>query len=256
MPLRMAEGVPIEIAVRVESRAEAAKAAGIFFGGRRVRARRAKGFRPRKRRLMGRGRLLEVPRDRQRQGEWCWAACVRMVLLYYHGRRAADQCAVVGRRVGRADCCADPSKPECNRPCAPKFMGSVWRSWGLAARSHFRRGRLLGWLDAGALRREIEEGRPVQLGFRWSWGGGHAVVVRGWRETADGRLFFLVNDPWNWTGERRFRGLQDGVSHVSYEELRAGYGMGRWRWTWTGLQPEGDEPWHTPTTSRAPRSPA
>jgi hypothetical protein len=183
------------------------------------------------------GRKLGVPRRRQGQDNWCWAACVDMVLHFYD-LPGVKQCEIVGRKIKRADCCDDPKSDEFSAPCAPKFMRGVWLAWGLAARSHLPRKGRLGWITEAALKRELDEGRPVEVGMRWASGGGHAVVVRGWR-AARGGAFYYVNDPWNWADGARAKLFDEGVGQVSYRELRTAYGMGRWRWTWTGLSPEG-----------------
>lgn len=184
-----------------------------------------------------RERKLGVPRRRQRQDDWCWAACVDMVLDYY-GRREVEQCEIVGRKIGEA-CCDDPLSEEYSVPCAPKWVRGVWASWGLDARSHLPRAGRLGWISEAALKRELDEGRPVEVGLRWDNGGGHAVVVSGWRAGRGGRTYFYVNDPWNWAGDPRDEFFAEGVGQVSYKELRTAYGMGRWRWTWTGISPKG-----------------
>ena len=230
MPLRMTEGFPVAPVTR--RRRHATKSKDYEAAASEATAARAaaEGARPA-------GRKLGVPRRRQRQADWCWAACVDMVLHFY-GQPRVEQCEIVGRRIKRADCCDDPKNEEFGVSCAPKFMRGVWLAWGLAARSHLPRKGRLGWITEAALRRELDEGRPVEVGLRWANGGGHAVVVRGWR-AARGGAYYYVNDPWNWTGDPREKFFDEGVGQVSYRELRTAYGMGRWRWTWTGLRPGG-----------------
>jgi len=184
------------------------------------------------------GKRLPVPRRKQGQGDWCWAACVDMV-MHYFGRPEVKQCAVVAKKIGRREVCAHPHRKEFSVACPPRSMSTVWRSWGLKSKAHIpSRGRR-GWLTEEELVAELDAGRPVEIGFKWEWGGGHAVVVHGWRAGAGGRRYFFVNDPWNWSGERFVEGLDDGIGQVSYEDLRQGYGMGRWKWTWSGLSPRG-----------------
>lgn len=181
---------------------------------------------------------LEVPRRPQQQADWCWAACVDMVLHFYD-RRAVRQCEIVGRKLRREDCCADARNEQFSVPCAPESMRGVWRAWGCEARPHLPRKGRLGWVSEAALRRELDEGRPVEVGFSWDGGGGHAVVVYGWREGHGGTTYFYVNDPWNWADDPRDEFFAEGVGQVSYEELRAAYGVGRWKWTWTGIRRKG-----------------
>ena len=233
MPLRMSEGLPLAHATeRRDSTPEPTDEGAASRGVRRVARARAAGAR-----AESRERKLGVPRRRQRQDDWCWAACVDMVLHYY-GLREVEQCEIVGHKIKRADCCDDPRNEEFSVPCAPKFMRGVWASWGFDARSHLPRKGRLGWISEAALKRELDAGRPVEIGLSWSNGGGHAVVVRGWRE-GRGRTYFYVNDPWNWAGDPRDEFFAEGVGQVSYQELRTAYGMGRWKWTWTGISPKG-----------------
>ena len=248
MPLRMTEGLPLVYPARRREPATETPSARDSADARAAQQPRAS------RRFAGarasrvcvltgaagaHGRKLGVPRRRQRQPDWCWAACVDMVLHYY-GRREVEQCEIVGRKIKRADSCDDPLNKEFGVPCAPKWMRGVWASWGLEARSHFPRKGRPGWISEVALKRELEAGRPVEVGLCWDNGGGHAVVVRGWCEGRGGRTFYFVNDPWNWADDERGKFFAEGgVGQVSYAELRAAYGMGRWKWTWTGISPKG-----------------
>lgn len=240
MPLRMTEGFPLAYPTRrrepadesTDERVERVVADDQVASSAPRRAAGAV-----KAAAATRERKLGVPRRRQRQAEWCWAACVDMVLHYY-GLRAVEQCEIVGRKINE-DCCDEPLSEEFDVPCAPKWVRGVWAAWGLGARSHLPRKGRLGWISEAALKRELDAGRPVEVGLSWDCGGGHAVVVRGWRVSRGGRSYFYVNDPWNWAGgDPREEFFAEGVGQVSYKELRTAYGMGCWKWTWTGISPE------------------
>jgi hypothetical protein len=62
------------------------------------------------------------------------------------------------------------------------------------------------------LPRESTAQRPVEVGFLWSGGGGHVILVR-W---VTGHGLYAVNDPW----------YRQGL--VTYLNLMMAYGMGRW----------------------------
>jgi hypothetical protein len=47
------------------------------------------------------------------------------------------------------------------------------------------------------IQREIDRGRPVCVAIKWASGGGHFVVVRGYRELASGARQLYVADPLN-----------------------------------------------------------
>ena len=225
MPLRMTEGFPVAHATRRRESADEST------HERLATNESVASSAPREHKLV-------VPRRRQQQADWCWAACVDMVLHYY-GLRAVEQCEIVGRKITREDCCDDPRNEEFSVPCAPKWVRGVWASWGIDARSHLPRKGRLGWISEAALKRELDAERPVEVGFQWTNGGGHAVVVRGWREGRGVQSYFYVIDPWNWAGDPREVFFAEGVGQVSYKELRTAYGMGRWKWTWTGISLRG-----------------
>lgn len=246
MPLRITEGIPLSHPTRrrepatelSDERVAADERNERVAADERVAARGAGGDgRAVKAKAATSERKLGVPRRRQQQPDWCWAACVDMVLHYY-GLPAVEQCEIVGRKLGE-DCCVEPVGDEYSVPCAPKWVRGVWAAWGIDARTHLPRKGRLGWISEAALKRELEASRPVEVGLRWNNGGGHAVVVRGWRAGRGGVAYFYVNDPWNWAGDPRAEYFAEGVGQVSYKELRTGYGMGRWAWTWTGIGPKG-----------------
>jgi hypothetical protein len=266
MPLRMAQGFAlIPVSGRTENAPEATESATTESAAARA-VRRAPGARKAgarkqpatkkhaakksaakksatksapKKAAKPREHKLPVPRRRQVQDDWCWAACVDMVLHYYR-RSAVKQCDIVGRRLNRDECCDDPENEEFSVSCAPAAVRDVWLEWDIESAAHFPRGKRLGWISEAALKRELDAGRPVEIGLSWADGeGGHAIVVSGWREASGGVTYFYVNDPWNWGGELRKKYFEGGVGQVPYAELRAAYGMGCWKWTWTRIGPRG-----------------
>lgn len=176
---------------------------------------------------------LGVRRQRQQQTNWCWAACVDMVLDFY-GEPSLKQCEVVGKKI-KEDCCDNPQNSDYNISCEPEDMRAAWKQVGIKSHPHLGAATGdSGWIRSDELRAELDEGRPVELGLRWKGGGGHAIIVQGWKATSKG-LFFLVNDPWDWTNLGL---IVNGKGRVHYDELRRAYGMGKWKWTWTKLDKE------------------
>jgi hypothetical protein len=176
---------------------------------------------------------LNVRRIRQLRSNWCWAACVDMVLNYYE-QPEIRQCDVVGKKLDEP-CCDDPFNADYNVTCHQDDMRSVWEKLGIHSRSHL--GQPTGdngWVGQNKLVDELNQQRPVELGLKWQGSGGHAIIVHGWKNSSNG-MFFLVNDPLNW-GDEEVPELVNGKGKVLYDELREAYGMGKWRWTWTELE--------------------
>jgi len=175
---------------------------------------------------------LPVRRIRQIRSNWCWAACVDMVLEFF-GQPEVRQCVVVGKKLTQP-CCSDPFADKFDVACEEQEIRSVWKKLGVTSQAHLGENGHRGFLKEEELLAELKAGRPVQVGFKWEGGGGHVVIIRGWRRTSNGG-FFLVNDPWNWTADE-VPDLIKGQGRVRYDELRQAYGMGKWRWTWSRLE--------------------
>jgi hypothetical protein len=85
-----------------------------------------------------------------------------------------------------------------------------------------------GSVELDEIKSEIAQGRPVEIGVRWSSGfGGHVYLLVGW-EDVDGRVMVHLFDPWP-TGD---------TGKVSLEDLQQAFGRGEWLWTWIGLRRE------------------
>jgi hypothetical protein len=69
---------------------------------------------------------------------------------------------------------------------------------------------------------EISRDCPVEIGFRWSNGGGHAVLATGW-DIIDGVPNVLIYDPWK------------GSLTTVYDKVLSAYGQGTWNWTWKSI---------------------
>jgi Papain-like cysteine protease AvrRpt2 len=150
---------------------------------------------------------LELALQRQQQTQWCWAAVSTSVARYF-GDSRWTQCAVVNAELDEDSCCTNGSSPNCNKP---------WRLDRALERVDALEDKDDGAPDFDAVRDEIDAGRPVGVRIGWSGGGGHFVVIEGYRH--DERSV-AVEDPWT------------GSSDVPVEQLRGRY-QGRGRWTHT-----------------------
>ena len=163
---------------------------------------------------------LEVPLIYQEQDCWCWAASAKMVLTFY-GITGDKQCEMANDQFGQTNCCADPTSEDCNQGICVKDIVPLFQKYGLNSK---RRNYPVSF---NKLKDEIDAGRPVEVRIRWDGGGGHAVIVHGYRDDDEGQ-FLSVNDPWvtGW-----------GTSEIEYDHLKEANGDGgTWANTWVAIQ--------------------
>ena len=159
---------------------------------------------------------LNVPMIKQEQTQWCWAGCADMALHYY-GNSGVNQCDLANWLFSQSACCQIPSSSLCNKPCQVPDVSRVYSAFGL--RSTYNGGSVAFF----SLETEVAGGRPVEVGYAWTGGGGHValVVQTGF---INGNQAVRVNDP------------AYGSGGVLYSDLLTAYGQGSWNWTWTGIQ--------------------
>jgi hypothetical protein len=74
---------------------------------------------------------------------------------------------------------------------------------------------------------EIDNRRPVEIGVTWRSGGGHVILIDGWRLGNQG-LYFHVNDPLDWEA-----GVGPPIDSLVYHAaLVDTYGIGDWVESW------------------------
>lgn len=165
-------------------------------------------------------KIINVPQIAQEQSNWCWAACVEMV-LYYYDELAVQQCELANELFGRSECCSEPSSPECNKPCEIEDVSKLY------ARRHIHSQFVDENVSFSTLQAEIDAGRPVEIVFyQRRKTRGHLVIVRGWHIT-ETEKFLHVNDPKDSNGASRI---------VAYSELMDAYEDGRWMYTWLEIR--------------------
>jgi len=82
-------------------------------------------------------------------------------------------------------------------------------------------------IDFPTLTNEIEARRPVEVAYERN-GGGHLVIVRGYRKDRNNREFVTVNDPWPF--------FQSG--ELTFDDFQADEDGRPWSKTWTGIRPQ------------------
>jgi hypothetical protein len=94
------------------------------------------------------------------------------------------QCQIANKVLKRKDCCAAPIP--CNEPQVLAELLQTIGAW---------RTTLNRPLTFDEVRQEIDADRPLCVRIEWPSGGGHAVVIRGYRVLASGALQVYVADP-------------------------------------------------------------
>jgi hypothetical protein len=134
----------------------------------------------------------------QEQSQWCWTAAAQMTMRFASGGAAEipSQCSQANKAQGdarflngraRQDCCANGHANAADKPCnTPWFPEYV--NWG------FTRTRTEGaptWDDLKSL---IDRGQALAFLWKWKIGGGHYMVVVGYKETSNNK-FIEYLDP-------------------------------------------------------------
>jgi papain like cysteine protease AvrRpt2 len=142
----------------------------------------------------------------QRNSQWCWAAGIQMILNYY-GIEISQEDIV--RRSYRG---TNPFGPLPNWPGSLPVITANLNNWGVDSKG--RRYQVTAQFTAGApapavLKNELENKRPVLIGYMSGSGGGHAVVgtAVSYIDTPIGPDVeaITVRDPWP-SQENRARG--------------------------------------------------
>ena len=131
-------------------------------------------FKPLRRTLRAVFLPVELPIDArlQEQTQWCWAACSTNVSRFLNAASSWTQCRVANEELGQASCCEDGSTQQCNT--------DWYLDLALARTGNFASMSAVApsWQH---IRAEIDAGRPLAVRIGWYGGGGHFVLVTGYR---------------------------------------------------------------------------
>jgi hypothetical protein len=157
-------------------------------------------------------RLVPISVQHQFQSNWCWAACSSSTSAFYDPASTWGQCGIVNAELKEKGCCGDGKSPKCN---VPWYLDRALTRTGNFARKSDGPAR---W---ETVRAEIDAGRPVGVRIGWFGGGGHFVMITGYR-AAGGAREVDVQDPWT------------GSSRITMDVLAKSY-KNRGKWTHTYL---------------------
>ena len=119
----------------------------------------------------------------QKLDQWCWAAVSLSVQRYFSGGNGSSQCEIA-HDVLHMDCCRD-SGP-CNRPAFLEDALDAVR---------VRHDPFAGSLSFAQIKQQIDDGLPICVRIGWFGGGGHFVIIRGYRDPAGAEILNIA-DPW------------------------------------------------------------
>jgi Papain-like cysteine protease AvrRpt2 len=119
--------------------------------------------------------------EQQDQALWCWAAVAVSVNAFFGTGQARRQCELVTRALKQQDCCANGASALCNKSW---FLDLALALVGKLAR--WTRGRTA----FHSVKREIDECRPLAVRIGLKTGGGHFVVIHGYKND-----LLYVHDP-------------------------------------------------------------
>ncbi|SFK48433.1 C39 family peptidase [Lysobacter sp. cf310] len=140
--------------------------------------------------------VLNVPLHMQEHSNWCWAASATMI-LQYHGRPLA-QCTFVNKAFNINYACGN-STFYWNSPAnqgnwnyyVDDHMNYYWGGMRFYQQN--------GYLSQADLQYRINANKPFIMSWRWSNGGGHDVVVKGYSGS-----YVYFNDPWDGSYTRTY----------------------------------------------------
>jgi len=134
----------------------------------------------------------------QKQDQWCWAACITMVLNYYDIPCTQEE--VVMRTYGTL----------VNYPARDLYQIAYYlNGWGMTGqgRKVMVRAESYQFVPFQGIIQELQSGRPFIIGVGNGYSG-HVVVCYGvdWMNTAQGPYVskFYVYDPWPGNGHREW----------------------------------------------------
>jgi len=135
------------------------------------------------------GKVLNFSMDAQEQTNWCWAAVSRSVAHFFTTSPFWTQCEIATKalklEIGGIACCTKPVTSKCN---IPWYLGRALDTVGAF------KNRLDKAAPLSTLKSEIDKDRPLCVRVAWNTGGGHFLVILGWK-SKNNVTYFEIDDP-------------------------------------------------------------
>jgi hypothetical protein len=157
--------------------------------------------------------------EKQKRGNWCWAAVTNSLLRFFNSDHELTQCDIVKECFSLAkgyetetDCCQHARRQECNRTF--KLVDALDIVGLLFSRCNYA-------LSLDEIRDQINRGVPVGVRIGWRGGGGHFVVITAVGPPdpkGDNHTWVRVADP-----------KDPAAAFITYRALKNRYkGEGKW----------------------------
>jgi hypothetical protein len=168
-------------------------------------------------------KLVQVPYIRQQTANWCWAACVQMVVAA-HQYNSPDQCELANLAFHRNDCCIMPTPAPCDQGFSD--LCQLFTAMQFNCRSQG-----VPMLPV-EIQDQVRSGRPIIYNIEWPEAE-HTGVISD-IQLAEGiwQVYFLDPD------QEFFQTLgRLPYGWVSYDWVLNGYGFGgNWTTTWFDIE--------------------
>lgn len=171
--------------------------------------------------VTGRVPRVSVTLQRYDGDQWCWAACVSMVLVASKSpRKPKSQCAIAAMELGKEVCThLGTIILDYNWPRPVDRIARIWKDWDVQAS---QAGGMLTFKELGA---QLGERRPVEIFLSDNCKDGHLVLIVDLFEDLNGRYVVTIVDP-----------VSDGCLRWAYfDAIGQALGRGRWCDSWTNL---------------------
>ena len=134
--------------------------------------------------------VLSVPLYYQEHSNWCWAASASMILKY-SGNLNVAQCSLANYSFGINYACGNSTfywNSNANQGNWNYYVDDAMNYYWGATRFYQQN----GYLSQTSLQTRINNSKPFIMSWRWSSGGAHDVVVKGYSGS-----YVYFNDPWD-----------------------------------------------------------
>ncbi len=162
--------------------------------------------------------------EKQSQDKWCWAAVSASVARYFDPHSPFTQCRVALRVTRKTDCCGS-GREACNEPGDLEDALRAVERWKETRK---------GVLTFGEIQKQIDASTPVCVRIGWRGGGGHFVIIYGYRVLSSGVQQVEVADPFFANSIMSYRQFVNAYGSVEKP------GGGQWTHTFLVRGTEGD----------------
>lgn len=133
--------------------------------------------------------VLSVPTYYQEHSNWCWAASAQMILKFHN--KSVAQCSMANYSFGINYACGNTTfywNSRANQGNWNYYVDDMMNYYWGSTRFYQQNGSI----TQSSLQTRINASKPFIMSWRWSSGGAHDVVVKGYSGS-----YVYFNDPWD-----------------------------------------------------------